>query len=176
MHTNVLPVCMYMHCACAWYAQRPEEGFGSPWNWNYILLSTIMGVLGIDPELSARAASTLNSWATSPASLRSCFEDLWIFSYFIVLCTWVCICVPAPHVCSCQWRAKRASEPLKLGITQCECWELNLGSLQEQQVFFNHWTITSVPSKTFKTIWRCLFPQFLLNQCIKHLTWIYNVV
>lgn len=68
------------------------------WNWSYRHLQATMFELGIKPESSARAPSTLNFWAISSASCLKIFSS--VLSPVDVLCVWLFspACVYVHHI------------------------------------------------------------------------------
>ena len=86
-------------CLCTNVSQMPVEvrGCWISWNWSYRHLQATMCELGIKPESSVRAPSTLNLWAISPAS---CLRFLVLFSPVSFLCVWLFLpaCVYVHHI------------------------------------------------------------------------------
>lgn len=61
-----------------------------------------------------------------------------------MLCVYVFLCT------MCPWRPAEGIRSPQTGVTdgcesQCQCWDLNPGPLQKQQVHFNSWAISLAP-------------------------------
>lgn len=119
---------------------------------------------GAGNQLVVLIAGILSCWAISPAPLciltnnnnkiivyLSCFHasilpfgDILghnLFYIFFILYVWVfCFHVYLCTICAqCLWRQEEGTWPSGTGVTDhceppCRCWELNLGSLEKQQV------------------------------------------
>ena len=62
-----LPVYRYVHYLCVPVGGRREHWI--PWNWSYRWVWAVVWVLGTESGPSARAESTHDSWAISPAPM-----------------------------------------------------------------------------------------------------------
>ena len=75
-------------------------------------------------------------------------EGLFQTSSKIHLLFMLCVCV---FLCTmCPWRPAEGIRSPQTGVTdgcesQCQCWDLNPGTLQKQQVPFNCWAISLAP-------------------------------